>query len=229
MDWPRFPALHRPKPGRCFLLELPPELRDLIYEYTLTSPSNSTSKSNNNHNQMVTFKLDHYQLDTLTQAVQPSLLRTNRQIRQETLALFYQSQTFILHSEGTKADDARRWLMCNAAHLGKIRQIELWIRYLTPTNRFTSSSGAVGIRLHRDCSNNSGGGGGGGGEWKVHEDGWRWITVVRKPGGVEHDAGFLIREVRRLLQEEWPGKLTAAGLYGVMADLREVYVKEKMG
>ncbi|OTA23110.1 hypothetical protein BTJ68_13839 [Hortaea werneckii EXF-2000] len=34
---------------------------------------------------MVTFKLDHYQRDTLTQAVQPPLLHLNRQIRQESL------------------------------------------------------------------------------------------------------------------------------------------------
>ncbi|KAI6912490.1 hypothetical protein D0867_15750 [Hortaea werneckii] len=220
MEWPRFPSLHRPKPGRCLLLELPPELRDLIYEYTLQSESPS--------NQMITSKLDPYQRDTLTQAVQPSLLLTNRQIRLESPGIFYRSQTFILHCEGTKADDARRWLVSNEPHLRKIRQIELWIRYTTPANRFTSSNGALGILLHRDPhdeKNNSGGGGG----WKVRDDGWRWITVVRKPGNLENDAGFLIREVRRLLEEEWPGKLTAAGLFGVMSDLREGYVKERMG
>ncbi|KAI7158576.1 hypothetical protein KC349_g4787 [Hortaea werneckii] len=223
MDWPRFPSLHRPKPGRCLLLELPPELRDLIYEYTLKSESHS--------NQMVTFKLDPYQRDTLTQAVQPSLLLTNRQIRQESLGIFYRSQTFILHSEGTKADYARRWLVSNEPHLQKLRQIELWIRYTTPANRFTSSNGAVGITLYRDPHDEkkNNGGGGVGGEWRVKDDGWRWITVVRRPGNLANDAGFLIREVRRLLKEEWPGKLTAAGLYGVMADLREGYVKEKMG
>ncbi|KAI7552693.1 hypothetical protein KC331_g1717 [Hortaea werneckii] len=222
MDWPRFPSLHRPKPGRCLLLELPPELRDLIYEYTVQSESPS--------NQMVTFKLDPYQRDTLTQAIQPSLLRTNRQIRQETLPLFYRSQTFILHSEGTKADYARRWLVGNEPHLQKLRQIELWIRYTTPANRFTSSNGAVGITLYRDLHDEDNNGGRGVGGWGVRDDGWRWITVVRKPGNLEDDAGFLIREVRRLLKEdEWPGKLTAAGLYGVMADLREGYVKEKMG
>ena len=217
MDWPRFPSLYRPKSGRCHLLELPPELRDLIYEYTLESSSPES-------NQMVTFKLDHYQRDTLTQATQPSLLLTNRQIRQESLGIFYSSQTFILHSEGTKADDARRWLVSNEPHLRKLRQIELWIRYTTPANRFTSSNGAVGITLHRDLHDEDTGGG----EWRVRDDGWRWITVVRKPGNLENDAAFLIGEVRRLLKEEWPGKLTAAGLYGVMSDLREVYVKEKM-
>ncbi|KAI7333552.1 hypothetical protein KC354_g18089 [Hortaea werneckii] len=216
MDWPRFPSLYRPRSGRCFLLELPPELRDLIYEYTLQSDSKS--------NQMVTFKLDHYQRDTLTQAVQPPLLYLNHQIRQESLPLFYSSQTFILHSEGIKADDARRWLRCSEPHLPKLRQLEIWIRYTTPANRFTSSNGAVGITLHRDRHDVNTGG-----EWRVREDGWRWITVVRKPANLETDAAFLIREVRRLLQEEWPGKLTAAGLYGVLVDLREVYVKEKMG
>ncbi|KAI7091438.1 hypothetical protein KC356_g669 [Hortaea werneckii] len=216
MDWPRFPSLYRPKSGRCFLLELPPELRDLIYEYTFQSSDPSS-------NRMVTFKLDHYQRDTLTQAVQPPLLLTNRQIRQESLPLFYSSQIFILHSEGSKADDARRWLRGNEAHLQRLRQLEIWIRYTTPANRFTSSNGAVGITLHRNAHDvNSG-------EWKVPDDGWRWITVVRKPANLETDAAFLIQEVRRLLQEEWPGKLTAAGLYGVLVDLREVYVKEKMG
>ncbi|KAI6806636.1 hypothetical protein KC332_g1619 [Hortaea werneckii] len=216
MDWPRFPSLSRPKSGRCLLLELPPELRDLIYEYTL--------QSNPGPNQLVTFKLDHYQRDTLTQAVQPPLLHLNRQIRQETLPLFYSTQLFILHSEGTKADDARRWLMCNAPHLRRLRHLEIWIRYTTPANRFTSSNGAVGIMLHRDRNDESSGG-----EWNVQEDGWRWITVVRKPANLEIDAAFLIREVRRLLREDWPGKLTAAGLYGVLVDLREGYVKEKMG
>ncbi|KAI7569872.1 hypothetical protein KC317_g2945, partial [Hortaea werneckii] len=215
MDWPRFPSLHRPKSGRCHLLELPPELRDLIYEYTLQSSDSS--------NRMVTFKLDHYQRDTLTQAVQPPLLHLNRQIRQETLPLFYSTQLFILHSEATKADDARRWLMCNARHLRRLQHLEIWIRYTTPANRFTSSNGALGITIHRDRNDESNGG-----EWKVREDGWRWITVVRKPANLADDAAFLIREVRRLLREEWPGKLTAAGLYGVLVDLREGYVKEKM-
>ncbi|RMY65629.1 hypothetical protein D0864_12041, partial [Hortaea werneckii] len=216
MDWPRFPSLSRAKSGRCHLLELPPELRDLIYEYTLQSDSRS--------NQLVTFQLDHYQRDTLTQAVQPPLLRLNRQIRQETLPLFYSTQLFILHSERTKADDARRWLLCNAAHLRRLQHLEIWIRYTTPANRFTSSNGAVGIALHRHRNEGSSSG-----EWKVQDDGWRWITVVRRPANLEIDAAFLIREVRRLLREEWPGKLTAAGLYGILVDLREGYVKEKRG
>ena len=207
MDWPF--CLYRPQSGRCHLLELPPELREAIYAFALVS-----------YKPTVTFKLDRYQQDTYTQANQPPLTRVSRQIRQETLPVWYGGNDIVLHAEGGKADDARKWLVRHEQHLPKLRQVSFWIRYVTPANRYSSSNGAIAVRLRRDP--------GRGGAWRV-EDGWRWITVVRKPEEVARDAKFLVGHLRELLREDWPDQLSAAGLHGLLADLRVGYVRQKMG
>lgn len=196
----------RPKPDRCPLLGIPPELRDLIFEYALKSEKT-----------LVSFRLDDYQRDSFAQAVQPALTKVSQQIRRESIPLWYSCNDFVLHSEAAKANDARKWLLCNETQLPKLRQISFWMRYVTLENRVKSANGAICITLKRVNLSS---------DWTV-DDEWRWITVVRKPEALERDAKFLIEHLRQLLQEDWPDKLSVAGIHGLLTDLREGYVKEK--
>lgn len=195
------------KPLRSRLLELPPELREAIYEYIALA-----------ENPLVTFRLDSYQQDTYQQATQPALTRVSVQVRRESLPIYYSCNEFILHAEGTKAADARRWLICNAHYLPRIRHLSLWVRYVTLTNDRSSSQGALSLRLSKDTAT---------GCWIV-EDKWKWITVVRKPAGLEGDAKFMIATLRRMLVNDSTSYLSAEGFVYLLADLRMEYAKEKM-
>lgn len=84
--------------SRLSLLGLPGEIRDLIYELALISEKPT-----------VAFCLDEYQLDGYQEATQPPLTRVNRQIRQESLLIFYEVNKFILRTEEPRAIDTRRW------------------------------------------------------------------------------------------------------------------------
>lgn len=64
--------------------------------------------------------------------------------------------------------------------------------------------------------------------WAVDED-WRWITVVRKPIGLDGDGELLVRLLIGLVQEQSGAWVTADRLVGLMADLRLLYIKDKMG
>nr|POE49216.1 hypothetical protein CFP56_32366 [Quercus suber] len=163
MDW------LSPQP-RSRLLDLPSELRDLIFEYALTSPST-----------VVTFRLDPYQEDSYSQAVQPALTRANRQVRRESLPVWYGHNAFVMHTEATKADHTLRWLACNERHLQLLRKVEVWIRVLGTANLRSVASGAIGLEVRRR---------GGDLTWRTQDD-WRWITVCRKPAGIEDDVAFL--------------------------------------
>ena len=99
MDWP-FRSLSSSKP-RFRLLDLPQEIRDLIYEFAVTS-----SKP------IVAFRLDEYQRPSYQEAIQPPLTRSNRQIRRESLPIFYDCNDIVLHTEGSKMHDTQRWLYC---------------------------------------------------------------------------------------------------------------------
>src|ERR1700761_2254315 len=98
MDLPiRKPSSTRP--ARSHFLELPAEIRDYIYEFALTSGK-----------PLVAFRLDEYQRDSYEEATQPPLTRVNRQIRDESLPIFYQSNDIVLHNDSSKGGNTRRWL-----------------------------------------------------------------------------------------------------------------------
>jgi len=203
MDW-----TFRPKTPRCYLLELPAELRDAIYEFALTS-----SKAT------VTFRLDPWQRDTYSQALQPPLTRVSRQLRQETLPVYYGSNTFVLHTEGSKCDDARQWLHSNERYLGLAKYVEIWVRYVSLINDRAGGQGALKVGMKRDVVNKC---------WEV-EDRWGWVTVVRKPEGLERDGEWLVRELRELVgRDSSVMGLEPERFWGVLVRLRERYVKEKM-
>ena len=206
MEWP-FRALSYSKNRPSRLLDLPTEIRDLIFAFALTSEK-----------PLVAFKLDDYQRDSYKEATQPPLTQVNRQIRHESLPIFYDCNDIILHTDSSKATDTRRWLTCVETRLDKLQRLSFWIRYVTLTNHWSASNGAISIFLQRSKAE---------GVWKV-EDRWKWITVTRKPSIAERDARFLISELRKMLVEDCERLESAQGVFETMVDLKMLYVKEKM-
>jgi hypothetical protein len=186
---------------------LPQEIRDLIYEFALTS-----------NKPVVAFRLDEYQRPSYQEASQPPLTRSNRQIRRESLPVFYDCNDIVLHTEGSKMHDTQRWLNCIEFRLPMLNRISLWVRYVTLTNEVSPSNGAISISLQRTKPN---------GVWIV-DDAWQWITVTRKPSIAGRDAKFLVGELRRTLEEDAGCVESAEGFVAVMAELKMFYVKEKM-
>lgn len=205
MDWP-FTTYTRPQ--RCRLLELPPELRELIFEYTLSS-----------ENPLVSFKLDEWQQVSYHEATQPPLTRANRQIRNESLPIFYGTNEIVLHTDGSKHDDTSAWLKCIERHLLKLTRLSLWVRYVTLTNMRPLASGAIRLRLKRTKRGSE--------EWCV-EDGWRWITTTPPPSSVEGDGKFLVRLLGEMVEDPGYDWQAAEGFAAALVDLRMLYVKEKM-
>lgn len=187
-------------------LELPAEIRDLIYEHALRSLKPT-----------VTFHLDHFQKDSYQEASQPPLTRVNRQVRRESLKIFYEVNDFILHTEGPKWIDARKWLRCYEAQIPNLLKVSLWIRYVTLTNP-KDSNGAISVQLMRANDKEP---------WRVSYH-WQWITVTRKPQGIESDARFLMEMLSWMVADESHDLSTSEGFISMMADLRLSYIKEKM-
>ncbi|KAK3630385.1 hypothetical protein LTR56_006938 [Elasticomyces elasticus] len=95
------------------LLTIPPELRTRIWGLALEITATPTVICRDSANKDKTLKVRSYNFDD--QAVQPSLTKTNRQVRVETLPMFYGRNTFeVGYGLGSK------WLNCigkNAIHL----------------------------------------------------------------------------------------------------------------
>ena len=188
-------------------LELPQEIRDLIYQHALTSTK-----------PMVSFRLDDYQRQSYQEAIQPPLTKVSRQVRKECLPIFYDCNNIILHTEATKSDDTRRWLSCLESRLTMLNRLSIWFRHVTLTNDVRSSNGAIAISLQRRKPD---------GIWMV-DDRWHWVTVAKMPSIVQRDAKFLISEARRLLNVAPSYAESADGFVGLLTDLKLFYVREKM-
>lgn len=206
MDWPVL-ALSSSKSPRSRLLQLPAELRTYIFELAVLSEKT-----------LVTFCLDAYQKDTLQEATQPALTRVSKQLRSESLLLFYKCNTFVLHTEGAKAEQGHQWARCTEPYLTELTRIDIWQRYVVLTNARGESNGALAVFLRRIKA---------GDLWAVR-DGWDWITVTRKPSGVSIDAGFIAGSLRRLVSDNPALLNTADDVFATVTDLRLLYVKEKM-
>lgn len=196
-----------PQKTNALILELPAEIRHMILEFALLSEKPT-----------VTFRLDRYQKDGYREASQPSLTRVNRQVRQESLKIFYETNDFIFHTEGPKWVDARKWLKCYEPYLPSLLKVSFWIRYATLANDPREANGAMSIQMQRSNNKDA---------WQASNT-WKWVTVTRKPQEVEHDAQFLIAKLDELLGSEEHDITTAEGFLGVMADLRLLYIQEKM-
>lgn len=206
MDW-TFRALSYSKVPGSRLLELPAEIRDAIFEFALTSEK-----------PVVAFRLDEYQRDSYQEAQQPPLTQVNRQVRRESLPIFYNCNEVVLHTDSSKASDTQRWLRCIEPNLAMLHRMSLWVRYVTLTNDRSPSNGAICISLLRLR---------GEGLWQVQDE-WKWITVTRKPSVADSDARFIKCELMKILAEDPSCLESADGLVGMMADLKMMYVKEKM-
>lgn len=85
-------------------------------------------------------------------------------------------------------------------------------------NDHSPSSGAIGVYLRHDPR---------AGFWVVSDE-WRWITVVRKPAGVEWDGTLLIQFLTQLVDGRSRSELRADDYIRIMGDLKMLYVKDKM-
>lgn len=192
---------------RSRLLELPAEIRDLIFEFALTSDV-----------PIVAFRLDDYQRDSYVEATQPPLTRVSRQIRAESLSMFYSSNEIVLHTEEKKAKDTQRWLACIEPHLPLLEQLSLWLRYVTLTNDRHASNGCICVSLQRAKGDAT---------WRVQDE-WKWITVTKKPSVAGRDATFLRSELRRLIADDPDCIANAQTFSTTVAELKMFYAKEKM-
>ncbi|KAK0945445.1 hypothetical protein LTR29_003050 [Friedmanniomyces endolithicus] len=205
MEWTLTNAI-RSRTKRCRLFGLPPELRILIFEYALTSDKT-----------VVTFRLDDYQRASLQEAVQPALSRVSRQLRLETLPVWFGCNILILHTEDAKGRDSIRWLAYNKLHLAKIKRVSVWVRRVSRTTG-QSSHGALGINLYRHATDDS---------WQASGS-WDWITVVRKPLGLEADAEALIWQARDSLGGDRRGLVTDVDDWQhLLGQLRECFPLDK--
>lgn len=195
------------KPPKSRLLDLPPEIREHIFTFAVTSEK-----------PIVTFRLDTFQQDSYEEASQPTITRVSRQVRRETLPLFYECNEFIIHTEGQKAEDAYCWLHYNQPHLPKLARFALWVRYVARVDNVSPSSGAIGVYLQHDARE---------GCWKVSDE-WRWITVVRKPAMVKQDGSILVEISRHFMEGRSRSELDAEQYVEFMKKLKALYVKEKM-
>ena len=193
---------------RCQFLELPAEIRELIYGWALKSDKPT-----------VTFLLDYHQRDVYTEGVQPALTRVSKQVRKESLPVFYASNDFVLHTGDPKASQTRKWLRCIETRLPLLRHMSFWVRYVTLTNDRSEVTGAIELSLVRELTN---------GHVYWENDRWRWLTVTRQPTDVWKDASFLSHILMLKNMDEPHSFESAEGMSGLISDLRSLYTQEKM-
>ncbi|KAK5692717.1 hypothetical protein LTR17_025348, partial [Elasticomyces elasticus] len=98
--------------NRCSLLGLPAELRNHIFELALVSKNARVS---------IYLQGGHF---TPPSATQPGISRTNRQLRQETLPIFYGQNAFEIHpSDRPGLLACKTWVQAIAAQLELIRTL----------------------------------------------------------------------------------------------------------
>ena len=92
------PSAEVSTPGAFRLLDLPAELRDYIYELALTTEDTLYICGGTSHE------------------LQQALTQTTRQVRHETLPIFYGRNTFVICRYGSEAA-RKRWVMAIESHL----------------------------------------------------------------------------------------------------------------
>jgi hypothetical protein len=201
-------SIFRVSQPKCGLLALPAEIREHIFAHAVVS-----SKP------IVTFRLDNYQRGGYQEAVQPSITRVSRQLRNEALPLYYELNDFILHTEGQKSDDAHQWLHDNEAYLHRQHKLTFWLRYVDLAADRATHSGALAVTMRFDPRAS---------QWVVRDDDWRWITVVKPPSAAGKHGKLLVKLLSNLLRGiRHPP--TADQLTCLKTDLRMLYVKDRLG
>ncbi|KAK3615834.1 hypothetical protein LTR56_026344 [Elasticomyces elasticus] len=182
MDWTS-DTVNLESPGRCRLFELPAELRVVIFTFALTSDKT-----------VVTYHLDDYQRDSLEEAIQPPLTAVSRQVRCETLPIWYGCNRFVFHTQTPKVDETRQWLSANAIRLAMLKQVSFWVRRFANVPGVPPAYGALGINLDRDAE----------GLWKV-SDAYDWVTVMRRPRDLNIEAKGIIDHAKRAIDKQCRG------------------------
>ncbi|KAK5170421.1 uncharacterized protein LTR77_005009 [Saxophila tyrrhenica] len=194
------------KTSRCRLLELPAEIRESIFEFALLSEK-----------ALVSFCLDEYQHSDYQEATQPPLTRVNRQVRRESLPVFYRCNDIILHTDGVKGDATRSWLRCIEHHIPKLHYLSIWVRYCALWGSSTMYSGAICLSLRKVKPDD---------KWEV-DDHCEWVTVTRVPKDIARDGESLVESLRAMLEEDG-GHLQEAEVFAEkLKTLREMYVQSK--
>ncbi|KAK4950757.1 hypothetical protein LTR10_010750 [Elasticomyces elasticus] len=144
------------------LLTIPPELRTRIWELALEITDTPPVIRRDSANKDETLKVRSYNVDD--QAVQPSLTKTNRQVRVETLPMFYGRNTFeVGYGLGSK------WLNCigkNGIHLRSLSEAIVYLSAFVGTvsradvhvhaKRICNILGPIDlVDLHRYCPTKS--------------------------------------------------------------------------
>lgn len=194
------------KPPRCRLLELPAEIREHIFTFVVVPEQ-----------PIVTFRLDKFQKESYEEASQPSITRVSRQVRRESLPLFYECNDFIIHTDGDKAEDAERWFHYSQLHLSKLCHLTFWVRYVSRLDTTSPSSGAVGVSVRHNPR---------AGTWEA-VNGWQWITVLRKPANIEQDGEVLVCILKQLVEGQSRSNMTAEQHVALISDLKALYLKTK--
>ncbi|SMR45481.1 unnamed protein product [Zymoseptoria tritici ST99CH_1A5] len=181
------------------LARLPAEIRTLVFEFTVTAE------------QFMTFRLDTFQREYYVPATQPALTRVSRRVRSESLPLFYECNDFVLHTESPQTLDARKWLEHYKTYLPLLRTVSLWVRHVP--------AGAFQFTIKRTKRHEP---------WQV-DDGWKWITVVRKPPELARDADFVLEKLRELVSTLSENGTGPEEYFGMITQLRKAYVQMKAG
>lgn len=189
------------------LLSLPAEIRERIFIFAVTS-----SKP------VVTFCLDPFQRDSFDEAFQPPVTYVSRQVRKETLPLFYESNAFILHTRGSKSEDAQRWLRCYRDHLPKLACLELWTRYIPPNGDLSVASGALSMSIRHNART---------GLWQADPD-WRWVTVVRRPADLGQDGDSLLGHLEGMMAGKSRATMDVEDYCRLLLNLRDTYFLKKL-
>ena len=121
------------------VLELPPELRNAVYRFTICESS-------------------HINIGHTFTFAEPAILQTNKQIRREALEFFYYENTFRFHISDLDCTLLRRWIRSsplrrNASlwaainHSNNWRNLKRWLRHA-----FLDSRLAIGMPVQRSTT-----------------------------------------------------------------------------
>lgn len=112
-----FSGMKRPSEPQLGLFKLPAELREAIFKLVVISKD-----------PFCTHRLDERNKSWLQIACPPAITRVSRQIRSESLPLYYSCNRFKIRTEGPKFHEASEWLECIGKHVNALRHLMFDIR-----------------------------------------------------------------------------------------------------
>ncbi|KAK4890907.1 hypothetical protein LTR27_010480 [Elasticomyces elasticus] len=129
--------------SRCHLLELPPELRNSIFELTVISPQPLPAQLL--QRSLIRILSHGTKLMSKVLPEIPEIARTNRQIRDEVLPVFYNSNTFVVNQD--ELADSRKSRFAKNEDPKHIANIEYAFKWRNGEEYSRSV-----IRIHRNAA-----------------------------------------------------------------------------